>query len=106
MRRRSRKGRRTGSIDRELEIGGSGDPSICCSPVRPGPDMVPSGARSRGSPLMLHAGHMALESIKACAQCNTRVKLVPLSDSARKEGVVLIGVMFADRHVPMRVSTM
>ena len=55
---------------------------------------------------MLHTRHMSLEGIKTRAKCNIRAKLVPLSDSAGKEGVVLISVMFADRYVPMRMSTM
>ena len=55
---------------------------------------------------MLHTGHAALESFKARAQSNIRVKPVPLSDSAGEEGVVLVGVMFADRYIPVRMCTM
>ena len=67
---------------------------------------VPSGARNGNLSLVLHTGHMTLEGFKACAQCNIRVKLVPLSDSAGEEGVVLISVMFADRDIPVRMCTM
>ena len=55
---------------------------------------------------MLHTRHMSLEGIKTRAKCNIRAKLVPLSDSAGKEGVVLVSVMSADRYVPVRMCTM
>ena len=68
--------------------------------------IVPDGARKRSLSPMLHTGHAALESFKARAQSNIRVKPVPLSDSAGEEGVVLISVMFADRYIPVRMCTM
>ena len=44
-----------------------------------------------------------LESLSGLTRCDIGVKPVPLADCARKEGLVLIGVLFADGQVPVRV---
>ena len=44
-----------------------------------------------------------LESLSGLTRCDIGVQPVPLADCAREKGLVLIGVLFADGQVPVRM---